>query len=151
MASLESQVMDQLKAAMLAKEEVAVRSLRAIKAAILQAKTAAGAKDELSEEDEMKLLQKMVKQRKDSLDIFQQQDRTDLAQKEREEIAVIERFLPAQLSDEEVEKAVADIIAETGAKGMADMGKVMGIASQKLAGQADGKKLSMLVKTLLVK
>jgi hypothetical protein len=136
---------------MLSKDEKAVRSLRAIKAAIILAKTSEGAGGEIKEEDEIKLLQKLVKQRKDSLEIFQQQNRSDLAQKEKEEIEVIEKFLPKQLSPEELKEAVAKIIAETGASSAADMGKVMGAATKQLAGKADGKTISALVKELLAK
>ncbi len=146
--NLEQKIMTDLKAAMLAKDEAALRSLRAIKAAILLAKTAEGAGGELKEE-ETKLLQKMVKQRKDSLEIFQQQNRPELARKEEEEIAVIEKFLPKQLSAEEIKAALTKIIAETGASSPADMGKVMGVATKQLAGKADGKTISALVKELL--
>jgi len=136
---------------MLAKNEGALRGLRAIKAAIILAKTSEGAGGELKEEDETKLLQKLIKQRKDSLEIFQQQQRADLAQKEQEEIAVIERFLPRQLSAEELKAALSKIIAETGASSPADIGKVMGAATKQLAGQADGKTISATVKELLSK
>jgi uncharacterized protein YqeY len=148
---LEQKIMSELKAAMLAKDEAALRSLRAIKAAILLAKTSEGASGELKEEDETKLLQKLVKQRKDSLEIFQQQKRTDLAQKEQEEIAIIEKFLPAQLSAEEIRGEVQKIISATGASSPADMGKVMGAATKQLAGKADGKTISTIVKELLSK
>lgn len=143
--------MGELKTAMLAKNEKALRSLRAIKAAILLAKTSEGSGGELKEEDEIKLLQKLVKQRKDSLEIFNQQNRTDLAQKEQEEIEVIENFLPKQLSPEEIKIELAAIISEVGAASPADMGKVMGAATKKLAGKADGKTISALVKELLSK
>lgn len=149
--SLEQKVMTELKAAMLAKDEAALRSLRAIKAAILLAKTSEGAGGELKEEDEIKMLQKMVKQRKDSLEIFQQQNRPELAKKEEEEIAVIENFLPKQLSADEIKAVLTKIIAETGAISPADMGKVMVAATRELAGKADGKTISGLVKELLVK
>ena len=149
--TLEQKIMADLKTAMLAKDEAALRSLRAVKAAILLAKTSEGAGGELKEEDEVKLLQKLVKQRKDSLEIFQQQNRTDLAQKEQEEIAVIEKFLPKQLSAEEIKAELAKIIAATGASSPADMGKVMGAATKQLAGKADGKTISSLVKELLAK
>lgn len=149
--SLEQKIMGDLKNAMLAKDEKALRSLRAIKAAILLAKTSEGAGGELKEEDETRLLQKLVKQRKDSLEIFQQQNRTDLAQKEQEEIEVIEKFLPKQLSAEELKAAVTKIIADLGASSPADMGKVMGAATKQLAGKADGKTISSLVKELLTK
>ena len=148
---LEQKVMAELKTAMLAKDEGALRGLRAIKAAIIIAKTSEGAGGELKEEDETKLLQKLVKQRKDSLAIYQQQKRPDLAKKEEEEITVIERFLPQQLDSEALKAAVAKIIAETGAAGPADIGKVMGVASKQLAGQADGKSISAVAKELLAK
>ena len=147
--SLEQKIMTDLKAAMLAKDEASLRSLRAIKAAILLAKTAEGGSGNLKEEDEIKLLQKLVKQRKDSLEIYRQQNRTDLAQKEEEEINVIEKFLPQQLSSEELKDLLTKIVAETGATTAADMGKVMGIASKQLAGKADGKTISAVVKEIL--
>jgi uncharacterized protein YqeY len=147
--SLEQKIMSDLKTAMLAKDEKALRSLRAIKAAILLAKTSEGAGGELKEDDEIKLLQKLVKQRKDSLEIFQQQNRTDLAQKEHEEIEIIEKFLPKQLSADEIKAELSVIINEVGATSPADMGKIMGAATKKLAGKADGKTISALVKELL--
>jgi uncharacterized protein len=148
--SLEQNVMAQLKDAMKAKNEAGLRGLRAIKAAILLAKTS-GAGSEITADDEIKLLQKLVKQRKDSLDIFRQQNRTDLAQKEEEEIAIIEKFLPKQMDGEELKAIIAGIIEQTGASSAADMGKVMGVASKQLAGQADGKTISAVVKELLSK
>ena len=147
--NLEQKIMTDLKTAMLAKDEKALRSLRAIKAAILLAKTSEGAGGEMTAEAEIKLLQKLVKQRKDSLEIFTQQNRNDLAQKEQEEIDVIEKFLPQQLSADELRTDLKQIIADTGATGPADMGKVMGAATKKFAGKADGKTISMLVKELL--
>jgi uncharacterized protein len=149
--SLEQKIMGELKTAMLAKDEKALRSLRAIKAAILLAKTSEGAGGELKEDDEIKLLQKLVKQRKDSLEIYQQQNRADLAQKEKEEIEIIEKFLPRQLSVDEIKAELSTIISEVGATSPADMGKVMGAATKKLAGKADGKTISALVKELLSK
>lgn len=149
--ALEQKIMAELKTAMLAKDEAGLRSLRAIKAAIIVAKTAEGAKGEISEDDEIKLLQKLVKSRKDSLEIFQQQNRPELAKKEEEEIAVIEKFLPKQMSGDEVKAELAKIIAEIGATSPADMGKVMGVATKQLAGKADGKTVSALVKELLSK
>ena len=149
--SLEQKIMADLKTAMLAKDEKSLRSLRAIKAAILLAKTSEGAGGELKEDDEVKLLQKLVKQRKDSLEIYQQQKRTDLAQKEQEEIEVIEKLLPKQLSAEELQLEIKKIIAETGATSAADMGKVMGVATKKLSGKADGKTISATVRELLAK
>lgn len=147
--SLEKEIMTALKTAMLNKDEAALRSLRAIKAAILLAKTASGAAAELSESDEIKLLQKMVKQRKDALEIFQQQNRPELAAKESEEIAVIERYLPKPMTEEELLAGLKDIIAAVGAQSPADMGKVMGAANQAFAGRVEGKTLSVLVKQLL--
>ncbi len=149
--SLEQKIMAELKTAMLAKDEKTVRSLRAIKAAIILAKTSEGAGGEITEDAELKLLQKLVKQRKDSLEIFQQQNRADLAQKEQEEIEVIEKFLPKQMDSETLKAAVAKIIADTGAASPADMGKVMGVATKQLAGQADGKAISAVVKELLAR
>lgn len=149
--TLEQKIMAELKTAMLAKDEKSLRSLRAVKAAILLAKTAEGASGELKEEDEIKLLQKLVKQRKDSLEIYQQQNRNDLAQKEQEEIEVIGKFLPQQFSAEELKTVLTKIIAEVGATSPADMGKVMGAATKQLAGKADGKTISALVKELLNK
>ena len=148
---LEQKVMADLKTAMLAKDEGALRGLRAIKAAIIIAKTSEGAGGELKEEDETKLLQKLVKQRKDSLAIYQEQKRPDLAKKEEEEITVIERFLPQQLDSGALKAAIAMIITETGASSPADIGRVMGVASKRLAGQADGKTISAVAKELLAK
>jgi uncharacterized protein YqeY len=149
--SLEQKITAELKTAMLAKDEKTLRSLRAIKAAILLAKTSEGAGGEIKEEDEIKMLQKLVKQRKDSLEIYEQQKRDDLAQKEREEIEVIEKFLPKQLSADEVKEILQKIVAETGASSPADMGKVMGAATKQLAGKADGKMIASLVKELLAR
>ena len=149
--SLEEKTMALMKDAMKSKDEATLRGLRAIKAAIILAKTAEGAGGKLSEADEVKLLQKLVKQRKDSLEIYQQQNRKDLAQKELEEINVIEQFLPKQLSGEDLKKIITDIIQQTGASSPADMGKVMGVANKQLAGQADGKSISIIVKELLSK
>ena len=149
--SLEQKIMPELKAAMLAKDEKSMRSLRAIKAAIINAKTAEGAGGELKEEDEIKLLQKLVKQRRDSLDIFTQQNRPDLATKEQEEIEVIEKFLPRQLSQDELKAEIGKIIAQVGATSPAEMGKVIGLANKQLAGKADGKTISTVVKELLSK
>ena len=148
---LEQKVMAELKTAMLAKDEGGLRGLRAIKAAIIIAKTSEGAGGELKEEDETKLLQKLVKQRKDSLTIYQEQNRPDLARKEEEEIAVIEKFLPQQLDNQALKAILTKIIAETGAASPADIGKVMGVASKQLAGQADGKTISAVAKELLAK
>jgi len=147
--SLEQKINAELKTAMLAKDEKSLRGLRAIKAGIITAKTAEGAGGVITEADEVKMLQKLVKQRKDSLAIFQQQNRPDLAQKEEEEIAVIEKFLPAQLSEEALKPIIAEIIKNAGASSAADMGKVMGVANKQLAGQADGKTIAAVVKQLL--
>ncbi len=147
--SLENKVMAQMKEAMKAKDEAALRTLRAIKAAIILAKTSEGAGGEIHEADEVKLLQKLAKQRKDSIEIFTQQNRTDLAGKEQEELAIINTFLPSQLEGEALEKVLRAIIAETGATGIADLGKVMGVATKKLAGQADGKAINAIVKQIL--
>jgi uncharacterized protein YqeY len=146
--SLEEKVMTDLKTAMLAKDEKSLRSLRAIKAAIINAKTAEGAGGILKEEDEPKLLVKLVKQRKDSLEIFEKQNRPDLAQKEKEEIEIIEKFLPRQLSTEELKTVIAGIIRDTGSS-PADLGKVIGIANKQLSGKADGKTIAGIVKELL--
>ena len=147
--ALEQKVMAELKTAMLAKNEGALRGLRAIKAAIILAKTSEGAGGELKEADETKLLQKLVKQRKDSLEIYQQQQRPDLAQKEEEEIAIIEKFLPQQLDESALKAILTKIIAETGATSPADIGKVMGVATKQLAGQADGKTINAIARELL--
>ena len=149
--SLEQKVMTDLKTAMLAKDEKALRSLRAIKAAILLAKTSEGAGGDLKEADEVKLLQKLLKSRKDSLEIYTTQNRPDLAVKEEEEIAIIEKFLPEQMSPEELKTILQKIIADTGASSPADMGKVMGVATKQLAGKIDGKSISTMVKELLSK
>jgi len=149
--SLETKINEQLKQAMLAKDEKSLRSLRAIKAAILLAKTSEGSGGEIKPEEEIKMLQKLVKQRKDSLDIFRQQNREDLAKKEEEEIEVIEKFLPKQLSAEELGEIVGKIISELGASSPADLGRVMGVASRQLAGKADGKAISAIVKEILAK
>ena len=147
--SLQAQIMDEIKTAMKAKDTVALESLRAIKSELLLASTASGSKEELSEEDEIKLLQRLVKTRKESARIFTEQNRPDLAEPELAQVAVIEKFLPAQLSEQEVETVVAKIIAETGASGIASMGKVMGLASAQLGGTAEGKTISTIVKKLL--
>ncbi len=147
--ALEEKVMTDLKAAMLAKDEKSLRSLRAIKAAIINAKTAEGAGGVLKEEDEIKLLQKLVKQRKDSLEIFEKQNREDLSIKEKEEIEIIEKFLPKQITPDELKELIAGIIKETGATTAADMGKVIGAANKQLAGKADGKTIAATVKELL--
>lgn len=149
--TLEEKVMAGMKEAMKSKNEASLRGLRAIKSEIIKAKTDPGAGGVVSAEMELKLLQKMVKQRRDSLEIFKQQNRPDLAQKEEEEISIIESFLPRQLTEDEVRQKVSAAIAETGASGPQDMGKVMGVATKQLAGQADGKLISAIVKELLAK
>jgi len=146
--SLEQKITQDLKEAMRAKDKVALRGIRAIKAALLLAQTD-GSHAEMTEEREIKLLQKLVKQRKDSLEIYEKQNREDLAQTEREEITIIEKYLPKQLGAAELEGIIRDIIAKTGAESMKDMGKVMGMASKQLAGKADGKTISGVVKQLL--
>jgi uncharacterized protein len=147
--NLETKIMGEMKDAMKSKNEAVLRSLRAIKAEIIKAKTEPGANGEIDETTEQKFLQKMVKQRKDSLDIFEKQGREDLAIKEKEELEVILRFMPKQMDEAEITEAVKNIIAETGATSVADLGKVMGVASKQLAGKADGKILSGIVKALL--
>lgn len=147
--SLEITINDHLKKAMLAKDEKGLRALRAIKAAILLAKTSEGGGAAMTEDAEIKLLQKLVKQRKDSIEIFEQQNRADLAIKEKEEVEVIEQYLPKQMSAEEIKQAVAEIIKQTGVTNISGLGQVMGIASKQLAGKADGKTISAIVKELL--
>jgi uncharacterized protein YqeY len=147
--SLSTLIMEEIKNAMRAKDTIALEALRAIKSEILLAQTSSGATAEITEDDEIKILQKLVKMRKDSATIFTTQNRPDLAEPELAQIAVIEKFLPAQLSEAEVETIIAKIIADTGASGMASMGKVMGIASAQLGGTAEGKTISTIVKKLL--
>jgi uncharacterized protein YqeY len=147
--SLELEVMSLMKDAMKNKDEALLRGLRAIKAEIIKAKTEPGANGVISEDGEMKLLQKLVKQRRDSLTIFQEQNRADLAEKESEEIAVIEKFLPVQMTEDEVKAAVEAIVKELGAAGPQDLGKVMGVASKQLAGKADGKLIAAVAKNAL--
>jgi uncharacterized protein len=147
--SLEEKVMADLKTAMLAKDEKSLRSLRAIKAAIINLKTSEGFSGVVKDDDEIKLLQKLVKQRKESLEIYEKQNRNDLAEKEKEEIGVIEKFLPMQMSEEELKEVIASIIKETGATSQADMGKVMGLANKQLGGKADGKTIAAIVKEIL--
>lgn len=150
MAQLENQIQNDIKAAMIAKDAVALTSIRAIKAAILLAKTSeGGAKESLEDEEVIKIIGKLVKQRKESAAIYTQQNREDLAQNELAEAKVMEKYLPKSLSEEEVEAAVKEIIAQIGASSMADMGKVMGVATKKLAGAADGRVISTIVKRLL--
>ena len=147
--NLETQIMAEMKDAMKAKNEAALRTLRAIKAEIIKAKTEPGAAGVIDETVEQKFLQKMVKQRKDSLEIFETQGRADLAIKEKEELEIIERFLPKQMTEEEITEEVKKIISSTGASTAADMGKVMGAASKQLAGKAEGKIISGIVRSLL--
>ena len=146
--SLEQRITTDMKTAMKAKDKVALRGIRAIKSAILLAKTD-GSGSTLDEAGEIKMLQKLAKQREDSLAIYMEQNREDLAEVEREELAIIKRYLPEQMSVEEIKPLIAEIISTTGASGMKDMGKVMGMASGKLAGKADGKTISTIVKELL--
>lgn len=147
--SLEQKVGEGIKQAMLAHDEIKLRSLRAIKSAILNVRTSEGFSGEISGDEEIKMLQKLVKQRRDSLEIYEKQSRKDLASKEKEEIEVIEQFLPAQMSTEEIREAVKKVISSTGASSMDDMGKVMGAVNKELAGKADGKTISSVVKELL--
>ena len=144
--SLQKEVMDQMKAAMKAKDTVALQALRAVKSAFLLAKTATGSQEELTSEQEVKIIQKQVKQRKDSAAIFIEQGREDLAAPELAEVAILEQLLPEALSEEDIEKVVLETIAKVGAAGMKDMGKVMGMVSKQLAGQADGKTISGIVR-----
>jgi len=134
---------------MKSKDQTSLRALRAIKSAIILQKTQKGSSEEISNDDELKILQKLVKQRKDSADIYQDQDRMDLAKPELDEIKIIEQFLPEAMSEEEIENEVKKVIGETGAEGMKDMGKVMGIVTKKLMGKADGKTISTIVRNNL--
>ncbi|ADV49514.1 GatB/YqeY domain-containing protein [Cellulophaga sp. E16_2] len=147
--SLQDQVMTEIKTAMKAKDKVALESLRAIKSALLLMQTEIGSGEAISEDAEIQLVQKLVKQRRDSAAIFNEQGREDLAAPELAQVAIIEKFLPEQLTEEEIEKVVLQTIEATGAEGMKDMGKVMGMVSKALAGQADGKTISMIVKKKL--
>lgn len=149
--SLEQKIMAEMKDAMKSKNEATLRGLRAVKAKIIEAKAEPGSNGEISEDTEIKILQKMLKQRKDSLEIFTQQNREDLAKKEEEEIALIEKFLPAQLSPIELKNSIAKIITELGAQSSSDMGKVMGVAVKQFAGKADSKTISILIKEILGK
>lgn len=149
--NLEQKVMDGMKEAMKARNEASLRSYRAIKAEIIKAKTEPGAGGEINADAELRLLQKMVKQRKDALDIYKQQNREDLALIEQQELDIISTFLPAQMSQDDLKKELQEIIIETGASSLGDMGKVMSIATKKLAGKAEGKAISAAVKELLGK
>lgn len=147
--SLSARIMDEIKTAMRAKDTVALESLRAVKSAILLAQTETGSKEEISQEEEIKILQRLVKQRRDSAAIYVNQQRPDLAEPELAQAAIIEKFLPEQLSETQIEEVVSRIISENEASGMAAMGKIMGLASAELAGKADGKTISTIVKKLL--
>ncbi|MBX5438629.1 MAG: GatB/YqeY domain-containing protein [Thermoflavifilum sp.] len=147
--ALEQQINEGIKAAMKAKDEARLRALRAIKSAILLEKTAEGRSGELTEADEWRMLQKMAKQRRESMEIYQQQHRDDLARKEAEELAVIEEFLPKPMDEQALTAALQEIIKQVGAKAPSDMGKVMGVATRQLAGKADNQTIARLVKTLL--
>lgn len=146
--SLEQRITPDLKAAMLAKDEAALRAVRAIKSAILLAKTSAGGK-ELTTEDEVKMLQKLVKQRQESIAIYQTQNREDLAKPELEEVEIISRYLPQMMSEDEIRAAVKEAITQTGASQASEMGKVMGVVTKQLAGKADNKLVSSIVKEML--
>ena len=148
--SLEKEIMFAMKDAMKAKDQLALRALRAIKSALIIHKTNKGSSENISSENEMKLLQKLVKQRKDSADIFKKQNREDLAKPELDEVEVISKFLPEAMSESEIESVVKETIVSLGADGMKDMGKVMGVVSGKLAGKADGKTISTIVRNNLV-
>ena len=147
--SLQQDIMTALKEAMKSKDQIALTALRAVKSAILIAQTESGAKEDLTEDQELKILQKLVKQRKDSAAIYLEQDRKDLALPEIDEAEVINQFLPEALTDEEIEKVVVATIEQIGAEGMKDMGKVMGMVSKELTGKAEGKKISNIVKAKL--
>ncbi len=147
--SLQNQINDEIKNAMRAKDTLSLEAIRAVKSALLLAQTETGSKEEISQENEIKLLQRLVKQRKDSANIYKEQGREDLAEPEIQQAAIIEKFLPAQLSETEIEAVVSKIIAENNASGMQAMGLVMGLASAELAGKADGKTISTIVKKLL--
>ena len=147
--SLSERIMDEIKTAMRAKDNVALESLRAVKSAILLAQTETGSKEAISEEDEIKILQRLIKQRRESAAIYVEQNRADLAEPEVAQAAIIEKFLPAQLNEMEVEEIISRLIQENEASGMAAMGKIMGLASAELAGKADGKTISTIVKKLL--
>ena len=146
---LELKIATALKEAMKSKNQTALTALRAVKSAILLHKTQKSSDGEMSQQDEMKILQKLVKQRKDSADIYKNQGRNDLADPELKEVEIIQQFLPEALSEDEVKEVVKSIIDETGAEGMKDMGKVMGISTKKLMGKADGKLISTIVREFL--
>ncbi|MCB0537255.1 MAG: GatB/YqeY domain-containing protein [Chitinophagales bacterium] len=146
---LEQKVQEALKKAMLAKDQAGMRTLRAIKSALMLVKTEKGFSGEITEEQEIQILQKMVKQRKESLDVYENQGREDLAATEKEEIEIIEKFLPEQLNEDKIRAIIATIIQKTGASSMKDMGKVMGMANKEMAGKADGKTIAEIVKASL--
>lgn len=148
--SLSERIMDEIKIAMRAKDAVALESLRAVKSAILLAQTETGSKEAISEEDEIKILQRLIKQRRESAAIYIEQKRPDLAEPELAQAAVIEKFLPEQMNEMQIEEVISRIIEEEAASGMAAMGKIMGLASAELAGKADGKTISTIVKKLLM-
>lgn len=147
--SIQVELMERMKEAMKSKDTVALTALRALKSAFMLAKTESGVKEELSKEQELKIVQKQVKQRKDSAKVFLEQNREDLAEPEFAEAKVLKQFLPEALSEKEIEKVVVETIAKVGAEGMKDMGKVMGMVSKQLAGQAEGKVISTIVKAKL--
>lgn len=147
--SLQDDIMTAMKAAMKDKDQMTLAALRAVKSELLLAQTETGSKEEITKEQEIKILSKLVKQRKDSAVIFSEQNRMDLAEPELAQAEIISQFLPAQLSEAEIEKVVVDTIEKVGAEGMKDMGKVMGIVNQQLAGKADGKTISNIVKVKL--
>jgi len=147
--SLSSKIMAEMKTAMKAKDKVALESLRAIKAAILVAQTETGAKEEIDEAEELKILQRLVKQRKDSAQLYKDQGREDLAEPELAQVAIIEKFLPAQLSESDLKDIISEIVTKVGATSPKDMGKVMGAASKELVGKAEGRMISKVVKEVL--
>ncbi|WP_335973730.1 GatB/YqeY domain-containing protein [Gaetbulibacter jejuensis] len=147
--SLQQDVMAAMKTAMKEKDQLALAALRAVKSEILLAQTQTGTKEELTSEEEIKILSKLVKQRKDSAAIFAEQNRADLAEPELAQAKVISQFLPEQLSEDEITNVVKEVIAKVGADGMKDMGKVMGVVTQQLAGKADGKTISTIVRQQL--
>lgn len=147
--SLEKRIVEDMKTAMRSKDKVALEAIRAIKSALLLAKTDGSGKDGLNESEEIALLSKLKKQRQDAAKVYREQDRADLAEPEEAQIAVIDNYLPQQLSETEIKATVEEIIATTGASGMKDMGKVMGMANQKMAGKADGKTIADMVKAML--
>lgn len=147
--SLKQKIESEIKSAMIARDKIRLGALRSIKSLILLEETKSGAKAEITEEDELKLLTKAAKQRKDSAEIYDQQSRTDLYEVEMAELRILQEFLPAAMTDEEITEAIKAIIAQTGASSPKDMGKVMGVASKELAGKADGKVISEKVKTIL--